>query len=188
LLSATKMQFTEIRDKNPENQVLISKATKFLEQASSDVRKISHNLMPGLLTKLGLYEALEDLFENIDETESMDAKIEVLGPKERLPENMEIMIYRMVQEMVNNTIKHAGASKIDLTIIVQSDEINLSYSDNGKGFNVREMLRNKSIGLQNIRSRVKFLDGLIKVDASSGNGCVFRISIPLDPNGISHSD
>jgi len=188
LLSATKMQFTEIRDKNPENQILISKATKFLEQASSDVRKISHNLMPGLLTKLGLYEALEDLFENLDEAENMDAKIEVVGPKDRLPENMEIMIYRMVQEMINNTIKHAGATKIDLTIILQSDELNISYSDNGKGFDVKEMLRKKSMGLQNIRSRVKFLDGLMRIDASPGNGSFYRICIPLNHTNSPDSD
>jgi len=179
LLSVTKMQFTAIRDKSPDNKALINKATKFLEQASSDVRKISHNLMPGLLTKLGLFEALEDFFETLDEANDIDAKIGVVGPKERLPENTEIMIYRMVQEMVNNTIKHAEADKIDLTLIIQPDEMNISYSDNGKGFDVKEILSRKTMGVQSIRSRVKFLDGIINIDSSPGNGTVYRICIPL---------
>jgi len=179
LLSVTKMQFTAISDKSSDNKALINKATKFLEQASSDVRKISHNLMPGLLTKLGLFEALEDFFETLNEANDIDARVEIVGPKERLPENTEIMIYRMVQEMVNNTIKHAKADKIDLTIIIHPDEMNISYSDNGIGFDVKEILRQKTMGVQSVRSRVKFLDGTIKIDSSPGNGTVYRICIPL---------
>ncbi len=180
LLSVTKMQFTAIRDKSPDNKALINKATKFLEQASSDIRKISHNLMPGLLTKLGLFEALEDFFETLNEANDIDARIEVVGPIERLPENTEIMIYRMVQEMVNNTIKHAKADKIDLTFIIHPDEIDISYYDNGKGFDVKEILSQKTMGIQSIHSRVKFLDGIIKIDSSPGNGTVYRICIPLN--------
>ncbi|RLD39708.1 MAG: hypothetical protein DRI83_00910 [Bacteroidetes bacterium] len=181
LLSATKMQFTEIRDKSPENEVLIKKASKFLEQASKDVRKISHNLMPGLLTKLGLFEALEDLFENLDEIEGLEAIIDIVGSRERIEENKEIMIYRMVQEMANNTLKYAEANNIDLTIIVDAEELNISYADNGKGFDVEEMINKKTMGLQSIQSRVKFLDGLFKIDSSQGVGTVFRICIPLEP-------
>lgn len=181
LLSATKMQFTEIRDKSPENEVLIKKASKFLDQASKDVRKISHNLMPGLLTKLGLFEALEDLFENLDEIEGLEAIVDIVGPRERIDENKEIMIYRMLQEMANNTLKHAKANNIDLTIIVDAEELNISYADNGKGFDVEEMISKKTMGLQSIQSRVKFLDGLFKIDSSQDVGTVFRICIPLEP-------
>jgi len=181
LLSATKMQFSEIRDKDPDSAELITKATKYLEQASSDVRKISHNLMPGLLTKLGLFEALEELFENLDEQEGIDAFMDVVGPKNRLDENIEIMIYRMVQEIVNNTLKHAAATKIDLTIIIDQNELNISYADNGKGFDVEKTLQQKSLGLQSIQSRVKFLNGLISIKSNhgEGEGTVYRICIPI---------
>lgn len=179
LLSATKMQFSEIRDKSPDNADLITRATKYLEQASSDVRKISHNLMPGLLTKLGLFEALEDLFENLDEHEGMDAIMDVIGPKSRLDDNMEIMIYRMVQEIVNNTLKHAKATKIDMTMVINAEELNISYVDNGKGFDVNETLKKKTLGLQSIQSRVKFLNGLISIISSTGEGTFYRICIPL---------
>jgi signal transduction histidine kinase len=187
LLSATKMQFSEIHDKDPSNKELIDKATKYLEQASTDVRKISHNLMPGLLTKLGLFEALEEMFENLDESEQMEAFFEVVGPKDRLPENTEIMIYRIIQEIVNNTLKHSGADSIDMTMVVQPEELNISYSDNGKGFNVDEVLKKKTMGMQNIHSRVKFMDGMINID-SNGHGAVYRICIPLKPGSCEPAD
>lgn len=180
LLSATKMQFSEIRDKNPDNAELITKATKYLEQASTDVRKISHNLMPGLLTKLGLFEALEELFENLDEQDGMEAFMDVVGPKNRLDENIEIMAYRVMQEIVNNTLKHAEASRIDMTMIVDAEELNISYADNGKGFTVDEILKKKTMGMQNITSRVKFLNGKLSIKSGKDEGTVFRICIPLE--------
>ena len=187
LLSATKMQFSEIHDKDPANKELIEKASKYIEQASTDVRKISHNLMPGLLTKLGLFEALEELFENLGDTDKLEAYFEVVGPKNRLPENTEIMLYRIVQEMVNNTLKHAEADSIDMTMVVQPDEVNISYSDNGKGFNVDEVLKKKTLGMQNIQSRVKFMDGMMNID-SNGHGAVYRICIPLTPGSCETSE
>ena len=182
LLSTSKMHITAIKDDNPENRALIEKATKFLDEANTEMRKISHNMMPGALSKLGLCEALEDLFETLDETEGIDARMEVLGPKERLPENQEIMIYRVVQEMVNNTLKHSKADRIDLTLVIHPDELDLSYSDNGKGFDAEEVKAKKTMGIQSIRSRVKFLDGIIKIDSSPGKGVVYRISVPVDAN------
>jgi signal transduction histidine kinase len=179
LLTATRLHFSEIRDKDPGSRELIGKAEKLLEQASSDVRKISHNLMPGLLTKLGLFEALEDLFENLGDKEGFDARLEVIGNKDRLDENKEIMIYRIVQELVNNTLKHAGANVIDLTIVHEDGELSLSYHDNGKGFDVEKMLDLKTMGLHSIQSRVEFLNGTIKIDSVKGNGTVFLICIPV---------
>ena len=180
LLSVTKMQFTAIKDVKPENKPHYEKVARFLEQASGDVRKISHNMMPGLLTKFGLYEALEDLFETLNDNEGMDARMEIVGPKERLPENMEIMIYRVIQEIVNNSLKHAGANMIDLTIIVHPDQLDISCSDNGKGFNRDKILEKKTFGIQSIHSRVRFLDGNICIDSSPGNGTVYRINIPVE--------
>jgi len=180
LLSTSKMHITSIKDDDPKNRELIEKATKYLDEANTEMRKISHNMMPGSLSKLGLCEALDDLFDTLDDAEGMDASMEVVGPKERLPENQEIMIYRVVQEMVNNTIKHAKASKISLTLIVHPDEVDISYADNGKGFVVDEVLSMKTMGVQSIRSRVKFLDGRLNIESAPGKGVVYRISIPMD--------
>lgn len=179
LLSATKMQFMAIKDKSPENKPLIEKARKLLEQATSDVRKISHNMMPGLLTKFGFYEAVEDLFEKLDDVEGLTAAAEILGDKKRLPENTEIMLYRIVQEMANNTLKHAQATETSIQIVVLPEQLSIDYSDNGKGFDIDKMVAEKSIGLTSIQSRVKFLNGDIDMRSKIGHGVNFHISILL---------
>jgi signal transduction histidine kinase len=179
LLSATKMQFSTIIDKSPENKDLIERATKMLEQASGDVRKISHNMMPGLLTRLGFYEAVEDLFEHVDDTGKLKANCVISGNRTRLPENKEIMLYRIIQELVNNTMKHAEASGIQLQVHILPGILDIIYEDNGKGFDYQAKLESQSLGLKNIQSRVNFLNGSMKVDSSPGNGTRYFINIAL---------
>lgn len=180
LLSATKMQFSVIKEKSPENQELIDKATKMLEQATGDVRKISHNMMPGLLTKLGFFEAAQDLVERINDTQKIHATCSVSGnQEERLPENKEIMLYRIVQELVNNTIKHARADHLHLTIEINPGSLVMVYSDDGQGFNVSEKIDTKSIGLKSIQSRVSFLNGVMDIQSNPGQGVKYTINILL---------
>jgi two-component system, NarL family, sensor kinase len=178
LLSTAKMQFSAIRDKSPENMPLIERASKLLEQATSDVRKISHNMMPGILTKFGFFEAVEDLFEQINDTDDIDAKILIEGETNRLPDNMEIMLYRVVQELVNNTLKHAGAHNVSMIIKILQDQLYIQFSDDGKGFVVEEKVDSKSIGLDSIFSRVKFLNGNVNLESKPGKGCTYFIRIP----------
>jgi len=179
LLSATKMQFSVLSDKSPENRELIAKASKMLEQASGDVRKISHNMMPGLLTKLGLYEAVEDLIERIGDSGEITASCHFDGEQERLPENKEIMLYRIIQEMVNNTIKHARAKNIKLTFAILPDHLDINYTDDGKGFDYNSKINNDSLGLKSIHSRVNFLNGTLKVVTSPGKGVKYSLNIPV---------
>jgi signal transduction histidine kinase len=178
LLSATKMQFTSIKDTSPENQPMIERATQLLEQASGDVRKISHNMMPGLLTKLGLYEAVEDLFDDISDTENLKTQCIIPEGIKRLPENREIMLYRIIQEIVNNTLKHASAGSIKLEFSELDGKIELWYSDDGKGFDVDEKLESKSIGLKSIQSRVNFLNGTMNIESGPGKGTTYSFQIP----------
>ncbi|NTV82951.1 MAG: tetratricopeptide repeat protein [Bacteroidales bacterium] len=180
LLSATKMQFSTIMDKSPENKALIEKASRMLEQASGDVRKISHNMMPGLLTKLGFYEAVEDLFEQIDENTALNAICRITGDHdERLPENKEIMLYRIVQELTNNTLKHAEAKNIKLDISIVPNSLEMAYTDDGKGFDYNSKIENDSLGLKSIQSRVNFLNGFLSVDSKPGQGVRYTFEIPV---------
>ncbi len=155
------------------------KQQNYLEQAAGDVRKISHNMMPGLLTKFGFYEAAEDLIEQIDETEGLNATCGITGDTKRLPENTEIMLYRIIQETVNNTLKHADAKNILLKMNVQPEALNIEYSDDGKGFSLDEKIESKSIGLTSIQSRVNFLSGTSRIEAKPGEGVKYFIQIPI---------
>ncbi|MEZ5084141.1 MAG: sensor histidine kinase [Bacteroidales bacterium] len=179
LLSSAKIHFTTVRDKSPENKPLIDKAAKLLEQATRDVRRISHNMMPGLLTKFGFFEAVEGLFDEIDDIEGLHAQLEIKGEPVRLKENTEIMVYRIVQELVNNTLKHANASTIRMKMEIQPGVLVAVYEDDGKGFNVSEKKESKSIGLNSIISRVKFLGGDLKIDSDFGKGVKFSFDIPI---------
>jgi signal transduction histidine kinase len=182
LLSATKMQFTSIKDLSPENQPLLERASQLLEQATGDVRKISHNMMPGLLTKLGLFEAVEELFDNLNDAENMNALCEITGEHdERLPENKEIMLYRIVQELVNNTLKHAQAGNISIKIKVFPDHVHINYHDDGKGFDVDETMKSEAgaFGLKSLQSRVGFLSGTMAIDSKAGEGTSYTIQVPV---------
>lgn len=179
LLSATKMQFTSIRDTSPENKPLIERATQLLEQASGDVRKISHNMMPGLLTKLGLYEALEDLIDNLNDSGKIKGICDIPEDLARLPENQEIMVYRIAQELVNNSLKHAAPEEIRLEISPAPGAIEIRYSDDGKGFDPDKLTDEGGMGMKSIRSRVDFLNGNMDLHTSPGQGVKYLIRIPV---------
>jgi signal transduction histidine kinase len=179
LLSTARMQFSTITQKSPEARPIIEKAAKLLEQATGDVRKISHNMMPGLLTKYGLFEAVQELFDQVDKPGTLNARVNIEGIKARLPENTEIMIYRVVQEMLNNSLKHSNARNISLFFKINSQKMNLQFSDDGQGFDVEKKLEEKSIGLNSIYSRVNFLDGEITIESEPKKGTKYFIQIPL---------
>jgi len=178
LLSTTRRQFSAIATSIPEAKPIIDKASKMLEQASNDARKISHNMMPGLLTKLGLYEAVADLFEKISETEGLKVLVSIPEGMERVPENKEIMIYRIIQEIVNNTLKHAAARNIIFRMEMQTNQLEIVYSDDGKGFNFEEKLESKSIGLRSIQSRINFLNGKMEIRSEPAKGSSFKFNVP----------
>ena len=180
LLSSARMHFVSIRDKSPDTEPLLEQADKLLEQATGDVRRISHNMMPGLLTKYGFYEAIQELFEQLDDIKDIHPVLHVSGKKDRLPENTEIMLYRIIQEMVNNTLKHARASNITLDIDIQLDHLSLKYSDDGQGFDLEQRLRQKTMGLTGLQSRVKFLGGELMIQTAPGKGVLIKFEVPVD--------
>jgi signal transduction histidine kinase len=181
ILSATKMQFSSLGSEFATEHPTVVKAIRLLEQATGEVRRISHNMMPGLLTKLGLWEAIEDMFDEINEIDEIRANIEIEGERLRLPENVEIMLYRIIQEMVNNTMKYAKATGIDLSIIISDQYIIMNYKDDGIGFDVDEKLGSggKSLGLKSIESRVVFLNGELKMESAPGKGVNYLIKVPV---------
>jgi len=179
LLSNVKLQFTSFIDKNPENKNLLEKANDVLEQASSDVRRISHNMMPGVLMKLGLLEAIRDLLDEINEGGVIEANLEVTGEEHDFEENTEIILYRIFQELINNTLKHAEAKNISIVINYTHDQVYIQYSDNGKGFSLKESKAEPSMGLQSIESRIDFLGGEMQLETEESKGVMYSIFIPL---------
>jgi len=180
LLSTASIHFSSVESKtDKETAEMLKKANKLLREAHKEVRQISHNMMPGVLSKFGLREAIEDLFENVEEAGKTEVDLKLSCGEGRLPQNMEIMIYRVIQEMINNTLKHAKATRISFTVSRTEKEIRMEYGDNGTGFDEEKLPHGKNLGLSGIRSRVEYLGGTVELKSEKGKGTVYTIFIPL---------
>ena len=101
------------------------------------------------------------------------------GLNERIDSNIETVLYRVIQESVNNVIKHANANHLDISLIKDSDGISVTIEDNGKGFNTKNKNNFEGIGLKNIQTRVEYLKGTVEWNSSVGKGTLVAIHIPL---------
>lgn len=180
LLSSVKLHFSNIGSNNKllEQSEDYKKAVDLLDVTSSEARKISHNLMPGALVKFGLVEALQDFCNNINTSNTLKIDFQSFGITNRLPEAIESMIYRIVQELINNTIKHANASEAIVQLMGNEKGLHLTVEDNGCGFDLKKF-KNPGIGIKNIRSRVDFLNGTLEFDSEIGVGTTINIEVPI---------
>ena len=150
----------------------LQKAVSQLEETVSDIRNLSHNLMPVSLVRYGLDAALRDFVQNL---QTPNTKIDFYASNlsEITDKNKQLSVYRIVQELVTNAVKHADASAIFLQCTVENDLLLIEIEDNGKGFNPKTIRRN--MGLNNIETRVKYLNGKMNIDASPGKGASISI-------------
>ena len=132
-------------------------------------------MMPNALLKAGLTTAVREFISKIDE-HKLKVNLGISGINERLDAQTETVLYRVIQESVNNVIKHAKASLLSIQLVKDSDGINLSIEDNGIGFD-KNSTKN-GIGLENIKSRIALINGEIEYDTAVGKGTLVNIFIP----------
>jgi signal transduction histidine kinase len=135
-------------------------------------------MMPNALLKSGLSSAVKEFIEKID-TRVLRISLHSEGLNERLDSNVETVLYRVIQECVNNVIKHAGASQLDIALIRDEDGISATIEDNGKGFDASDTNRFNGLGLKNIQTRIGYLKGTVEFDAAPGRGTLVAIHVPL---------
>jgi len=179
LLSVAKLTLSAVEDEREDNMRMIRNSMSVLDQATKEVRAISHNMMPAALTDIGLSAALEDLFVKVNEAKLLQIKLEANGLEERLPLSVEIAVYRVIQEVVNNMIKHSKADKINVRIRRQGAAVSLAISDNGIGFEKEVIAKSKGLGWKNILSRISMLNGEIEVDSQPGAGTSVSIQFAI---------
>lgn len=148
-----------------------------IDSTIDNVRRISNDLLPIGLEEFGLEFALENLIEDLTAVSDIKIEYQIEGLSKSL-HRKELMIYRIVQELVNNTIKYAHATIIGLTIIEKDSTLGLMYQDNGIGFELANTLKTKSLGLKNITARTKSLGGEAKFDTAPQKGFKFEMQIP----------
>lgn len=180
-MSAAKMNLSAIGDEiefiNAEQKTQFEKAINLVDESCREVRNVSHNMMPNALLKAGLAGAVRTFLDNLDK-QSLKVNLYIDGFAEKLDNNIETVLYRVIQEAVNNVIKHAAANQLDISLIREMDMISVTIEDNGKGFD-RSMVQNgDGIGLKNIQSRITFLKGTVEWDAAVGRGTAVVINIP----------
>jgi two-component system, NarL family, sensor kinase len=183
LLSTAKLNVQCIEDtiKNaPEDEKKnYNTSLALIDEACTEVRNISHNLMPGTLTKLGLIKALKDVAKKINQSGQTQVVFIYDDKLPKLDEQIEIGIYRITQEILNNTLKHAHAEKVEIALNLQNNILKLSIHDNGRGFEKNKLEKSEGIGWKNIQSRINLLSGTLKFESNRGKGTEFIISIPV---------
>ncbi len=152
-----------------------------LEDSIKEIREISHNMMPSSLTKFGLSSALKQFTNKINALGKIEIELQIIGFKERFDEKIELVLYRIIQEIISNIIKHAEAKKVNIELVRHDQELILIVEDNGCGFDTANT-ENHGIGLKNIATRVEYLNGNINFDSSIGKGTSVVIEIPLNLN------
>ncbi len=160
-----------------EQQQLLGKTTLLVGESCKEVRQVSHNMMPNALLKRGLINAVREFTQQIDKSVLL-IRLLSEGLQTDLNSITETILYRVIQECVNNCVKHADATELDISINNSDEGIDLLIEDNGKGFDTTIINKTEDgLGLQNIRSRISFLKGTVHWDSSPGNGTVVAIHI-----------
>ena len=170
LLSATRMQLAAIKSDSP--------ILPMLDEAVGEVRAIAHTMMPISLQEQGLSAAIEELLSKTLAGTNIQWNFEEFGLKERLPQQIEISLYRITQELVSNSIRHAEASKIEVQLSQVRDRILLTVEDDGKGIAEKDYYT--GMGMANIQSRLASLDGGFRIEPGPKKGTIatVRISFP----------
>jgi signal transduction histidine kinase len=138
-------------------------------------RRIAHDLLPPTLEKFGLQAALEELCEELIDTRKFKLTYEIDYPLEFLKCNEELHIFRIIQELMNNTIKHSEANELILSVITEENLLSLQYQDNGKGFQMDAMRAAKGLGMSGIEHRAIILEADLTIDSSPGNGILIKL-------------
>lgn len=183
IMSAAKMNLsafeTELSFGSSEQQLKFQRIISLVDESCKEVRSVSHNMMPNALLKSGLAAAIHEFTDKIDDR-ILKVNLYSEGLEERLDTNLETVLYRVIQECVNNVIKHSGAKHLDISLIRDADGISATIEDNGKGFDSSDPAKKEGLGLKNIRTRVEYLKGTVEFNSRPGKGTLVAIHVPSE--------
>lgn len=176
LLSGIKIRVGTLRDMSDPHykEAMIKETETSLDKAVQEVRVITKNLMPRHLEEHGLIAELEELKHVIEKSKSVKVNLRFTGLETRLSPLVEINMYRIINELVNNSLKHSQANSININLNKDKKNLRIFFSDNGKGFSAEK--KHDGIGLKNIESRVNLFKGQYKIESAENAGTLFKIS------------
>jgi signal transduction histidine kinase len=160
----------------PENGLAFERSMDMLDSSIKEMRRVAHNMMPEALVKFGLDTALKDFCNDINQSGALKVTYQPIGiANAQINDIMAITIFRIAQELVNNTLKHAAAKSAIVQVSKSDNTIAVTVEDDGKGFNTMILRQAKGIGWSNIENRVEFLRGKLDVSSQEGKGTSVHI-------------
>jgi PAS domain S-box-containing protein len=180
ILSTARLYLELAKSDEKQRINLINRSYDNIYDAINEIRSISRSLVPPSIGDLGLVESIEDLVESIRATKKLYIEFCYGGDIDTLlGQKQKLMLFRIIQEQVNNVLKHADASNIIIELMIDGHMINLAVSDDGRGFDYEEVKNNKGVGLQNIASRTELFNGKINIVTAPNKGCKLNIHVPI---------
>lgn len=180
ILSTIKMALSAIDKKKvgSVNEKILDKTEQAADNAIQTIKEISNKLSPQVIERFGLEKAIRNFTGNIVTGDRIIFEVGSNLEGRRFDYNTEIVLYRIVCELISNTLKHAAATAVEISLFAREVELEMTYSDNGKGFDT-ETTHAGGMGLSNITSRVKSLDGKLEMHSAPGKGFYMKISLPV---------
>ncbi|TCJ12000.1 tetratricopeptide repeat protein [Flaviaesturariibacter flavus] len=180
MMSAARMNLSSLGSRLPlgdaDNRKTFDNVITLVDESCREVRAVSHNMMPNALLRSSLAAALRAFIDKID-IKALQVHLYTEGLDDRLEDNVQTVLYRVVQECVNNVIRHSGASRLDISLIREGNELTATIEDNGSGFDPQEAAQ--GLGLRNIRTRIGYLKGSVDFDSRPGRGTLVAFTVPL---------
>ena len=180
LLSGVKISLANMQTRlglKADDQLVFARSLDMLDGSVQELRRVAHAMMPPSLEVFGLKAALRDYVKSVDSMKTMKAVFQVMGEEHKLASENELIVYRIVQELMNNILKHAQATECLIQLAYLPDQLSITVEDDGNGFD--SQLEKKGMGWINIRQRVEFLKGSLDLNTSEGNGTSVQINIPF---------
>ncbi|AUP81016.1 hypothetical protein C1H87_20780 [Flavivirga eckloniae] len=178
LMATVKLHFDALKDKQtPE---LYDKTTNLLDEAYLKIRSIAHAKNSGMIAKQGLLKAIKNMADKISVSNKISINVLDHGLEDRLENSLELTIFRIIQELIANIIKHAEATEAMIHLTNHKDTLNIMVEDNGKGLNTNQITtRNKGMGISSIDKRVEHLEGTMTIESELDKGTTIIIDIPI---------
>ena len=180
MLSGVKMSFMNMKENlimSSENVSVFERSISQLDSTIIELRKVAHNLMPEALVRFGLNDAIKDFCTSMTTSTHINIVYESMGETRELDNTANVYIYRIIQELVNNAIKHGQPNQVFVQLTTTLNKILITVEDDGKGLDVNTLATSKGVGISNIKHRVNYFKGLLEFDAKSPNGTVVNIEL-----------
>lgn len=191
LLSSVQFRLKSIEEKRdvrpPALAKEVSEARELMESAIEEVRRISHNLRPTILDDFGLIAAVLGTCDEFEQRTHIATDVRTEGMEKRLPEHVELMLFRIIQEALTNVEKHSRATRVSLELVQDDSIVAVTIRDNGRGFDIAALAESqdthRGLGLDGMRERAAALGGMCEIVARRRHGTEILLRIPVSQNG-----